>query len=212
MGGLKTKAVDVVVSLDGIGPCVAVSMKGTLNAFRNLTNRMEEAVGDCTNIHIAYPALVYAFWNVLRANRQGPVPVNTPEAIGTDENGNYKPADVAVDSDGSATSQIQRYHFALEGLSGRSSVREEPSSYEAVGMTLVEADSGRLGGVFPDYPEAGSPLLVDRMFSALYEQYDLRFIYQAPALVSRTQRLEWAPDSPALKKLPVEYAPRIAAG
>jgi len=53
LGGLKTKNVDVVVSLDGIGPCVAVSMKGTLNAFRNLTNRLEEAVGDCTNIHIA---------------------------------------------------------------------------------------------------------------------------------------------------------------
>jgi hypothetical protein len=57
LGGLKTKNVDVVVSLDGIGPCVAVSMKGTLNAFRNLTNRLEEAVGDCTNIHISYPGV-----------------------------------------------------------------------------------------------------------------------------------------------------------
>ncbi len=43
LGGLKTKDVDVVVSKPGIGPCVAVSIKGTLNAFRNLTNRMEEA-------------------------------------------------------------------------------------------------------------------------------------------------------------------------
>ena len=38
LGGLKTKDVDVVVTKRGIGPCVAVSIKGTLNAFRNLTN------------------------------------------------------------------------------------------------------------------------------------------------------------------------------
>src|SRR5437868_7263275 len=39
-GGLKTKDVDAVVSIPLVGPVVAVSMKGTLNAFRNLTNRM----------------------------------------------------------------------------------------------------------------------------------------------------------------------------
>src|SRR5690349_4087252 len=61
LGGLKTKAVDVVVTRDGVGPVIAVSMKGTLGAFRNLTNRMEEAIGDCTNLHISYPALVYGF-------------------------------------------------------------------------------------------------------------------------------------------------------
>lgn len=72
LGGLKTKDVDVVVAKQGIGPVIAVSMKGTLNAFRNLTNRMEEAVGDCTNLHIAYPALVYGFLQVLRANREAP--------------------------------------------------------------------------------------------------------------------------------------------
>jgi hypothetical protein len=35
---------------------------------------MEEAVGDCTNLHITYPALVYAYLTVLRANQEGPVP------------------------------------------------------------------------------------------------------------------------------------------
>ncbi len=47
-GGLKTKDVDVVVTKEGIGPVLAVSCKGAIGAFRNLTNRMEEAVGDCT--------------------------------------------------------------------------------------------------------------------------------------------------------------------
>jgi len=72
LGGLKTKSLDVVVTKDGVGPVIAVSMKGTLGAFRNLTNRMEEAVGDCTNLHISYPALVYGFLHVMRATRASP--------------------------------------------------------------------------------------------------------------------------------------------
>ena len=35
IGGLKTKQVDVVVTIPDIGPVIAVSIKGTLNAFRN---------------------------------------------------------------------------------------------------------------------------------------------------------------------------------
>jgi hypothetical protein len=92
LGGLKTKDVDVVVAKRHLGPCLAVSVKGTFNAFRNLTNRMEEAAGDCTNLHIAYPALVYGFLHVLRANLEGDVP--TP--------------DVALQADGSIVAAIQR--------------------------------------------------------------------------------------------------------
>ena len=40
-GGLKTKSVDVVVTKEGIGPVLAVSCKGAIGPFRNLTNRME---------------------------------------------------------------------------------------------------------------------------------------------------------------------------
>ncbi len=59
LGGLKTKRVDVTVTVPTIGPVLAVSLKGTHNAFRNLTNRMEEAAGDCTNLHMAYPARLF---------------------------------------------------------------------------------------------------------------------------------------------------------
>jgi len=62
LGGLKTKDVDVVVAKDRVGPVVCVSIKGTGGAFRNLTNRMEEAIGDCTNLHMTYPALVTRFF------------------------------------------------------------------------------------------------------------------------------------------------------
>ena len=53
----------------GLGPVVAVSCKGMTGAFRNLTNRMEETVGECTNLHIIYPALVLGYLFVVRANR-----------------------------------------------------------------------------------------------------------------------------------------------
>src|SRR5439155_20957487 len=85
LGGVKTKQVDVTVSKAGIGPCIAVSVKGTANAFRNLTNRMEEAIGDCTNLHISYPNLVYGFLHVIKA---------TLEATGVPKN------DVAILADG----------------------------------------------------------------------------------------------------------------
>lgn len=55
IGGVRSKQIDVVVTKPSIGPVIAISFKGTQKAFRNLTNRMEEAVGDCTNIHLALP-------------------------------------------------------------------------------------------------------------------------------------------------------------
>lgn len=61
LGGLKTKDVDIVASKEGIGPVLAVSCKGMTGAVRNLTNRLEETIGECTNIHIAYPTLVFGY-------------------------------------------------------------------------------------------------------------------------------------------------------
>ncbi len=125
LGGLKTKVVDVVVTKNGIGPVIAVSMKGTIGAFRNLTNRMEEAVGDCTNLHISYPALVYGFFQVIRANREGQgVPKN----------------DVAMRADGGVTEAISRYHDVLARLAGRNDVRDDATKYEAVALALVSSD------------------------------------------------------------------------
>ena len=213
LGGLKTKNVDIVISKDGIGPCIAVSMKGTLNAFRNLTNRMEEAAGDCTNIHIAYPALVYAFWYVMRANHAGLIPPGAEHILNPKRDsidGHVLPADVAIAKEGRPTNAIKRYRFAMEGLSGRSSIREEPSRYEAVGLTLVNVEPANFGKVFTSYPEADSSLTLDSMFARIYQQYDMRFLYQAPVLESRTRRLEWASDSPALQDRSLfEYHPRV---
>lgn len=210
LGGLKTKTVDVVVTKPDIGPCVAISIKGTLNAFRNLTNRMEEAAGDCTNLHIAYPALVYAFWHVMRANREGAVPEGSENVLGS-KGSAVKAADIAIDSAGEPSNFIRRYEFAMEGLTGRGGLRDESSRYEAIGLTLASVDPQTLGNVFSSFPAANSPLNMTKMFETIYRQYDLRFVYQAPDLSSRTRRLEWSRDSPALAVIgSTDFEPRLA--
>ena len=106
LGGLKTKDVDIVVQKPGVGPVIAISCKSTGNAFRNLTNRMEEAIGECTNLHMTYAALVVGYFSVLRAHRAGSDP-------------NLEDNDVAIQEDGSAVDGIERYHEAFRNLEGR---------------------------------------------------------------------------------------------
>lgn len=195
LGGLKTKNVDVTVCKECIGPVIAVSLKGTLNAFRNLTNRMEEAVGDCTNLHISYPALVYGFLHVLRANR---------EAEGVSSN------DVAISSKGQVVDSIVRYHDVLARLTGRDDVRAASTRYEAVAMPLVDPDPPSVGELYQGFPPQSSPLSLDGFFATIYDQYDRRFIFAAPSLATTTKRLEWAPDSAALADVrAAAFNPRV---
>ncbi|MBX3362281.1 MAG: hypothetical protein KF705_12710 [Phycisphaeraceae bacterium] len=195
LGGLKTKAVDVVVTKPGIGPVMAVSMKGTLGAFRNLTNRMEEAIGDCTNLHISYPALVYGFLQILRATKPGErVPAN----------------DVCLTPEGMPTESIVRYHDVIARLDGREDLREESTKYEAVGLALVIPTGSDQGLVLPTFPSLDSPLSITSFFPRLYRAYDLRFVFAAPQLKSVTARHVWAEDSPAFAGRTFdEYQPRV---
>jgi len=197
LGGLKTKDVDVVVCQRTIGPCLAISVKGTFNAFRNLTNRMEEAAGDCTNLHIAYPGLAYGFLHVLRANREGDV-----------EHRN----DVALDRDGNTVEAIRRYHDAMARITNRTDLRNDVSRYEAVAIALVHPRGENIAEVVGDFPLASSPLALHRFFEKLYASYDLRFVFSAPVLAKRTRRIEWCPASPALEAAKaVGFSPREAS-
>lgn len=194
LGGLKTKQLDVTVTVPTIGPVLAVSLKGTQNAFRNLTNRMEEAAGDCTNIHMAYPALVYAFWSVLRANEaDDPAPVAHFKL----KDGHYAVPDLAFQEGGEPTETIKRYRQALLRLSERDDLRDHPSRYEACGLTFVKARGGPAEcGVYAGHSDP--KLDYNRMFQRLYAIFDRRFVYTAPALRSRTKRKVWDPESPLL--------------
>ena len=179
MAALKAKDIDVVVSNATVGPCVAVSIKGTLNAFRNLTNRMEEAVGDCTNLHIAYPNLVYGFLHVIRANRAGPRPDDAAHFLRSDPDGNVQANDVAL-RDGQPVDSLTRYHDVMAQLTGRHGVRNDVTRYESVALALVDPSAGDGAEVLREWPSADSPLRLEGFFDMLYREYDLRYVFAAP--------------------------------
>ena len=199
LGGLKTKNVDVVVNKPGLGPVLAVSCKGMTGAFRNLTNRMEETIGECTNLHITYPAMVFGYLFVIRANRV----VEEAAAVAGDEDTSpakqLKANDIAIAMGGEPVESIIRFHSALRELTGRRGIRNDVSRYEAVSLALVEMADADLGALLPAYPDEDSPLRLERFFEMLYLRYDERFVYAAPDLKSVTQRLGWAPESAAFQ-------------
>jgi len=206
LGALKSKRIDIVVAKEGIGPVLAISVKGTSKAFRNLVNRTEEAIGDCANIHIMYPGLVYGFVHFLRATDT------------TDRT--LKPNDILLNKNGDVLSSVKDYARILEGLAGRMLVRNDYSRYESVALTLlrVNAVEGQ-SPLFGKFPGSTSPLSLDAFFAALYRVYDLRFAYTyTDPGVKHLARVTWHQDSAALvalrdKKLvrgSIDYSPRVS--
>lgn len=214
LGGLKTKNVDVVVNKPGLGPVLAVSCKGMTGAFRNLTNRMEETIGECTNLHITYPAMVFGYLFVIRANR---LVENAATIAGTEASTparQLRNNDIAMAMGGDPVESIIRFHSALRELTGRRGIRNDVSRYEAVSLALVEMADADLGSLLATYPPEDSPLRLEHFFETLYLRYDERFVYAAPDLKSVTQRLEWAPESPGLQANPdypdLDYPARLS--
>lgn len=206
LGGLKSKTVDVAVCKEGVGPVLCVSVKGTCNAFRNLTNRMEEAVGDCTNVHLMYPGVVFGFLRLLRGNCE-----DQPGCSGDD---------VCVTATGEPVVPVARYHHLLVDLAGRKFIRNAVSSYEAMGLMVIETMAGRAGEVWASFPPGDSPVHWRGFFERLYQVYDLRYPFRNPS-VRHLHRLAWAPDSPAFDGFrgalgedwseALGYAPRLRA-
>ena len=196
-GGLKTKNVDVVVTKEGIGPVLAVSCKGAIGAFRNLTNRMEEAVGDCTNLHIAYPPLVCGYLFVMRANRAEEVKSTTAESRSQPPGRRIADNDVAIDADGRPVEAVRRFQTALRELANRRGIRNDVSRYEAIALALASTRVEQVGEIIADFPGSESGLRFDRFFDTLYRQYDERFVYAAPDLRKVTARTEWTAASAA---------------
>ena len=199
LGGLKTKNVDVVVNKDGIGPILAVSCKGMTGAFRNLTNRMEETIGECTNLHITYPALVFGYLFVIRANQAAETTASREPSHQERPWRQIAPNDIAIAGDGRPVETIVRFHSALGALTGRRGIREDASRYEAVSLAMIDMREGSMGRLLPGFPPQDSPVRIERFFETLYLRYDERYVYSAPDLKSKTRRIEWSPESPALE-------------
>lgn len=195
LGGLKTKSVDVVVTKEGIGPVLAVSCKGMTGAFRNLTNRMEETIGECTNLHITYPAMVFGYLFIIRANRAAAVVAEIAEDERTPAR-TLAANDIAVQRGGEPVEAILRFHAALRELTGRRGIRNDGSRYEAVALALIETTGADAGEVLTGFPPPESPLRLEQFFQALYLRYEERYLYGAPELKAITQRLAWSPESP----------------
>ena len=223
LGGLKTKNVDVVVTKRGIGPVLAVSCKGVTKAFRNLTNRMEETIGECTNLHITYPAMVIGYFALIRANRTIQDAIEAPtldpeedasasvEAIQPAEQEDaklkadpekIKANDIAILDDGKTVDGIIRFHNALSLMTLRRGIRNEISRYEAMTLALIEPKGEQAGSVIAGFPPAESPLRLEKFFTTLYDRYDERFVYGAPLLAERsiTPRFQWDPESPVFDR------------
>ncbi|MDP2260093.1 MAG: hypothetical protein Q8J89_10300 [Caulobacter sp.] len=216
LGGLKTKNVDVVVTREGIGPVLAVSCKGVTGAFRNLTNRMEETIGECTNLHITYPALVLGYLVLLRANRNVEAALDHAAAVAASMEDAPEGArtltanDIAMTEGGEPVAGIVRFHNALRELVGRRGIRDDVSRYEAIGFGLVEMHGDTRSTLVEAFPPPSSPLKLSDFFATLYARYDERFVVSAPDLSSVTRRLEWDPTSPGLQLEGLDYLTRTS--
>jgi hypothetical protein len=213
LGGLKTKNVDVVVTKPGIGPVMAISCKGMTGAFRNLTNRMEETIGECTNLHITYPAMVFGYMFVMRANRQVEDVASEAGSENLPPAARLEANDIAIQKGGEPVESIIRFHAALRDLTGRRGIRNDVSRYEAVALAMVETDGRRTGSILPAFPAFDSPLRWEQFFQTLYLRYDERYVYSAPDLKSVTRRIAWSEDSPIVDTEPcksLDYGIRLS--
>ena len=164
LGGIKYKNVDVTAVVNGLGPAMGISAKSTGNAFRNLTNRMEEALGECTNIHLMYPGFVFGFLHLIKFSKESEV-------------GN--PQDASFAEDNSPLPSITRYHEVLVALSGRNTITDPGMRYESVSLLVYRCREGR-AEVWPKYPPPDSAVHFSRFFQRLYDLYDVRYAYPDP--------------------------------
>jgi hypothetical protein len=172
LGGIKHKNVDVTVIVPGVGPALGISAKSTGNAFRNLTNRMEEALGDCANIHMMYPGFVFGFLHFIKYAGPGGAP----------------PADQSFTQDGKPLDKIVRYHDVLVSLAGRTMITDPAMRYESVGLVVYRCH-GKRAEIWPGYPPADSPVHDSKFFDRLYNIYDLRYAY--PDSSGKSYRKAW---------------------
>jgi hypothetical protein len=197
LGGIKYKDIDVTVLVPGLGPALGISAKSTGNAFRNLTNRMEEALGDCTNIYLMYPGFVFGFLHLIRFNKVSEV---------------ASVQDASFDKENRPLPSIRRYHEVLVALSGRNTITDPGMRYEGVCMLVYRCGRPTVE-IWNEYPPKESPVHFSNFFQRLYNLYDLRFAYPEPN--GPNIRKEWRVTEKGLavafdREVEFSWEPRLA--
>lgn len=207
LGGIRAKHVDVLVSLDRMGPVLSVSCKGVTGAFRNLGNRLEEIIGECSNLHMTHPALVMGHLVLIRGNRSS-APDDRPSTVPS-QGWRRGGGDIALMPDGAPTPPVRRFHDALRVLCRRREFVDQAGQCEAAALAIVAMESDYRTRLVPGFPDHDSELGFDAFFAALYARYDERFVAPCPELHARTRRCTWASGSPGIRLFGLDYAARI---
>lgn len=161
LGGLRTKQIDLTARSAEAGPTLGISFKTTSNAFRNIPNRVEELLGDVTNIHLRYPAFTYGFCHIVQKVTESEAPQRN---------------DASFTDNGEPVRSIQHFHDLLTKLVGRRRITDRPELYESVAFLVVEClPTGPI--IYPDYPPQDSPVHFRHFFERLYRIYDERYCY-----------------------------------
>ena len=163
------------------------------------TPRVCQTIGECTNLYITYPALVFGYLFVIRANEAPDAAALADPSPGDRPVRQIAPNDVALTESRGPVESIVRFHSALGALTGRNGIREDASRYESISLALINTRDGAVGRPLPEFPPSDSPLRLEHFFETLYRRYDERYVYNALDLKSKTRRLGWFSESPALE-------------
>lgn len=208
LGGIRAKHVDVLVSLARIGPVLSVSCKGVTGAFRNLGNRLEEIVGECSNLHMTHPALVIGHLVLIRGNRPAGCD-SEPHARELVPGHRRGGGDAALASDGAPVPPVRRFHDALQSLGRRRDLLDQAGQCEAAALAMVAMEPECRTSLVPGFPEKESGLHFDAFFAALYARYDERFVTRYPMINASTRRASWDPESRGLRLFGLDYQPKL---
>ena len=161
LGGLRTKQIDLTVRSAATGPALGISFKTTNNAFRNIPNRVEELLGDVTNIHLRYPAFTYGFCHIIKMVRESDA---------------SKKNDISFSDDGEPVSSIRQFHDLLTQMVGRARISDRPEQYESVALLVIECTKDG-AKIYDEFPPKESPVHFSNFFERLYRVYDERYCY-----------------------------------
>ncbi len=142
---------------------------------------MEEALGECTNVHLMYPGFVFGFLHLIKFAKLSEV----------------EKTDASFTEKGDPLPAFRRYHEVLISLSGRSTLTEPGIRYEAVALLAYRCREGKTE-IVKGYPPESSPVHFSKFFQKLYDLYDLRYGYPDPD--GPNIRKEWRIQDPRAGK------------